>query len=394
MLAPRRSPAVTAPYGNTDHAIQVFTSVGFQSVSESEYIQYVARLRPDIVVGLSDISYGTIPGTKRVEKMGHRTGKWLDSLITELKTEADNSKSLSAIFAPVLPIDFHLQWEYLHHIVDELAESISGLAFYSSSLLPDIPATTRLSSLPRLSLDEPASPHHILRQVSLGMDLFTIPFVDFATDGGLALQFEFPKAALDEESFHAKEENGSSRVKPLAIDLSLPKHAKSVAPLMKNCNCYACTSHHRAYIHHLLSAKEMLGWVLLQIHNHQILSSFFSAIQESIKAGTYEADREIFEREYESELPEGTGQKPRARGYQFKSEGPGEKKKNKPAWGNQGGAEEVNGGGGDTPLVPEEEDATELKEKGFAEIVADGSITESVKPGLTVKHKMSSYVSI
>ncbi len=307
--------------------------------------------------------------------MGDRTLQWLDSLITELETEADISKSSSAVFAPVLPIDFHSQYEYLHHVADELAESISGLAFYSSSLLPDIPATTTLSSLPRLSLDEPASPHHILRQISLGMDLFTIPFVGFATDAGLALHFELPKPALNEESIHAKE-NGLSRIKPLAIDLSLPENATSVTPLMRNCKCYACTSHHRAYIHHLLSAKEMLGWVLLQIHNHQVLSSFFSAIQQSIKAGTFEADKYSFEGEYESELPEGTGQKPRARGYHFKSEGPGEKRKNKPAWGNLGDGD---ADGGDTPLVPEE-DSTKLEEKGFAE-VADSSITESAKRG-------------
>jgi queuine tRNA-ribosyltransferase accessory subunit len=362
LLAPRRTPAVAAPLGNTDRSISTFTSVGFQTLSNDKYINYVQTLRPDMVVGLADVPYGTLPGTKRIEKMGDRTSQWLDSLVSDLATPEGN---LPAIFAPVLPIDFHAQSEYLHHIADDLADSISGLAFYSSSLLPDIPATTAVSWLPRLSLDEPASPHHILRQISLGMDLFAIPFIGFATDSGLALTFKFTQTPFDTESLSPDDRNPSG-VKPLAIDLSLPSHATSTTPLMPGCECYACTAHHRAYIHHLLSAKEMLCWVLLQIHNHHILSEFFSDIQASISAGTFESNRDAFERRYESDLLEGTGQRPRARGYHFKSEGPGEQKRNKPAWGALGG-DDMDGGGEDTPVLVPDETSKELEDKGFAE---------------------------
>jgi queuine tRNA-ribosyltransferase subunit QTRTD1 len=345
LLAPRRTPAVSAPTGNTDHSIWLFSSVGFQPLKTSSYIEYVQKLQPDITIGLADISYGTLPGTKRVEKMGDRTSCWLDSMSSAIGQSEENENSTPAIFAPVLSIDFHSQSEYLHHIADDLADSISGLAFYSSSLLPDIPATTAMTRLPRLSLDEPPSPHHILRQISLGMDLFTIPFINFATDSGLALTFKFPKSPSDDSA--CTEANGSSTIKPLAIDLSSPSHATSTIPLTPACTCYACTTHHRAYIQHLLSAREMLGWVLLQIHNHHMLSAFFADIRESIRAGTFEECKDRFEREYESELPEGTGQRPRARGYHFKSEGKGEPKRNKPAWGALvDGEGDVSGSGG------------------------------------------------
>jgi queuine tRNA-ribosyltransferase accessory subunit len=363
---------VSAPTGNTDHSIWLFSSVGFQPLKNSSYIEYVQKLQPDIAVGLADISYGTLPGTKRVEKMGDRTSRWLDSMLSAVGQSEENENSASAIFAPVLSVDFHSQSEYLHHVADDIADSISGLAFYSSSLLPDIPATTAMTRLTRLSLDEPSSPHHILRQISLGMDLFTIPFVSFATDSGLALTFEFPKSPSDNPA--AVEAKGSAGIKPLAIDLSSPSNATATIPLTPHCSCYACTSHHRAYIQHLLSAREMLGWVLLQIHNHHVLSAFFADIRASIQAGVFEECKDKFEREYESELPEGSGQRPRARGYHFKSEGKGEPKRNKPAWGalgdgNGDGDASGSGDGEETPALVPEGNARELEEKGFAEAV-------------------------
>jgi queuine tRNA-ribosyltransferase accessory subunit len=369
---------VSAPIGSTDQSIWLFTSVGFQPLSNDSYIKYVQKLKPDIAIGLADVTYGSLPGTKRIEKMSDRTSNWLDEMLSGLARPEEQGSP--AIFAPVLPVEFHSQSEYLNHIADDLADRICGLAFYSSSLLPDIPATHTMTLLPRLSLDEPSSPQHILRQVSLGMDVFTIPFVSFATDAGLALTFEFPKSLIPNSDLTVTPENpGEERILPLAIDLSSPVHATSVAPLLANCACYACTSHHRAYIQHLLSAREMLGWVLLQIHNHHVLSSFFANIRESIKNGVFEECKDAFERKYESELPEGSGERPRARGYHFKSEG-GEKKRNKPAWGALGDGEveehdskeaegDESGNGDETPALVPEGNANELEQKGFAEAV-------------------------
>ena len=354
LLAPRRTPAVTAPNGNTNTSTSIFTSTGFQILSNKTYIDSVRKLRPDIGIALADIPYGALPGTKRVAKMGDRTQEWLTQLINEKSGE-------QAIFAPVLPIDFHSQSEYLNCVADDLGPDISGLAFYDSNLLPDIPATTSLAELPRLSLDEPSSPHHILRQISLGMDIFTIPFIGFATDAGIALTFRFPRPQPDESVI--PNGSGTSAI-PLGINMWTSNHATYLIPLSNSCKCYTCTSHHRAYIQHLLSAKEMLGWVLIQIHNYHILSEFFASIRESIRNGTFEADAREFGRMYESELPEKSGQGPRIRGYHFKSEGPGEEKKNKAAWGNLGGDDQVGGN-----LVPNE-GSMELEEKGFAEKVA------------------------
>jgi queuine tRNA-ribosyltransferase subunit QTRTD1 len=368
-MAPRRTPAVSAPHGNTDGGVSVYTSNGFYSLKAKTYAEYVKTLKPDIAIALGDVPYGPLPGVKRTAKMGDRTSIWVDEFLSDLsKSDETNSKSTAEVFAPVLPIPFVNQWEYLNHVADDLVTSISGLAFYSSSLLPEIPATTAISRLPRLSLDNPHSPHEILRQISLGMDIFTVPFVGFATDGGVALTFEFPAPSTSEN-----ENAGTTGPTALASDLSLPIHASSTTPLSRNCTCYACTQHHRAYIQHLLHAKEMLGWVLLNIHNHAVLSRFFQGVRESITNGTFEKNKEAFERFYEAEIAQGQGQKPRARGYHFKSEGPGERKKNKPAWGSlgdgHGGEKEKKVKKVEEDRVRPEEAADVLDEMGFAEKV-------------------------
>jgi queuine tRNA-ribosyltransferase accessory subunit len=353
LLAPRRTPAVSAPNGNSNTAISIFTSTGFQVLSNKSYISYIEKLRPDIAIALADIPYGTLPGTKRVAKMGDRTQEWLSQLLNEKREE-------QTVFAPVLPIDFLDQSEYLNNIADDLADKVSGLAFYDSNLVPDIPATTAISKLPRLSLDEPSSPCQLLRQVSLGMDLFTVPFIGFATDAGIALTFRFPRPLPSGAAIS----NGTGALQ-LGVDMWPAVHSTAVTPLDTSCTCYTCTSHHRAYVQHLLSAKEMLGWVLLQVHNLHVLSEFFTAIRGSIRNGTFDADREEFERIYESDMPEKSGQGPRVRGYHFKSEGPGEPKKNKTAWGNLGGD--------DQEIVADpvsDEPASEQEEERFADTLA------------------------
>jgi queuine tRNA-ribosyltransferase len=77
----------------------------------------------------------------------------------------------------------------------------------------------------------------------------------------------------------------------------------------------------------------MVAWTLLQIHNFSIMDAFFISVRESIRNGTFEKDVATFGRAYDSELPRQTGKGPRVRGYQTKSIGGGEPKKNLKAYG-------------------------------------------------------------
>ena len=53
-------------------------------------------------------------------------------------------------------------------------------------------------------------------------------------------------------------------------------------PIMSNCTCHTCQIHSRAYIYHLVCAKEMLGEVLLFIHNLHHLLEVLRSIEGAI----------------------------------------------------------------------------------------------------------------
>ena len=295
------------------------TSVGFTGLSSEYYAGAAKKLQADIVVGLADIPFGqAVIGIKRKDKMSDRTETWLRDLVVKQSTLEKGEKGWS-IFAPILPIERDLQSWYLEHLLDDMVDQISGVAIYDAYLLGDLP--DKLHHLPRLSFHAPASPQELLRQVNLGMDVFTVPFLNDATDAGIVLDFTFPAPSKDSYS-------GGRR--SLGIDMWSGDHAQSVTPLSKGCTCYACANHHRAFLQHLLAAKEMLGWVLIQLHNHEILSAFFAGVRSSIEAGAFEADVAAFEAYYEPALPEKTGQGPRVRGYQFKSESHAKREKKNP----------------------------------------------------------------
>ncbi|KOS19765.1 Queuine tRNA-ribosyltransferase-like protein [Escovopsis weberi] len=329
ILGPRRCPAVTTPVGNTAKTMSIFTSTGFRNVTVSEYASAVASLQPDIVVPMADLPHTSkTPVSKKLIRMVEHTELWLDEFLGTLSRRSRKERSAGsafiAVFAPVLPVERPIQWDYLRHLSEDVAEDVSGLAVYDANLLPELAHYAPMIPLPKLSMDAPGSPHDVLRQIALGIDICVLPFVNNASDAGVAFTFSFPVRESG---------GGGGGVEPLGINMWDAGLSTAVVPLAQDCRCYACERHHRAYVRHLLNAKEMLGWSLLQIHNHHVVDEFFGGIRGSLAAGSeqFERDRARFSASYEPELPEGTGARPRARGYHFKSEAASERI-NKPSW--------------------------------------------------------------
>ncbi|KAI1500961.1 tRNA-guanine transglycosylase family protein [Biscogniauxia marginata] len=378
ILGARRSPAVAAPMGNGRDYISIFTSTGFQKLDTKSYHRAVEAVRPDIAIPLADLTFAdskTYSNAKRQLRMVERTEDWLAEFFQLRDPEDRDSKTKhdAHIFAPLLPVDYPTQWEYINLLAQDYAQKLSGLAVYDTNILPDLGEYSSLAGLPRLSLDIITSPHDILRQVQLGIDLFTVPFLNTTSDAGIALTFVFPPPSNPAES-----------ILPLGTDMWSQAHQTSLEPLAEACECYACAKHHLAYLQHLLNAKEMLGWTLLQVHNHRVVSDFFSGVRASLSRGpeAFEEDCRRFSRVYDAEIPRGTGLRPRARGYHFKSQG-GEPKMNEAAWekfapdgaGDPTVSAEIAGlavtgaaGEGKETLVVPDGDAKELDKKGFAEI--------------------------
>ncbi len=288
ILGPRRIPPLPSSASSTSSAISIVTSLGFGILEYTDYAEAIRKLRPDIAVTMGDVLFGHKPGLKRKDAMGDRTLAWLKEQVYAMGNEDGISRT--ALFAPILPIEAEQQTFYLDALQDELSESVSGLALYDSASVDAIPKNLR--NLPRLSLGDATSPHRLLDAMALGIDAFTVPFITDATDAGIALDFSFPAHS------GAKAEGLS----PLGIDMWSSTFANDVSPLSMDCQCYTCTNHHAAFVHHLLNAKEMLGWVLLQLHNHHVVDEFFSGARDSIRNGSFECDRVNFETIYAREV--------------------------------------------------------------------------------------------
>ena len=71
------------------------------------------------------------------------------------------------------------------------------------------------------------------------------------------------------------------------LNLFNKKYELDPLPLDEKCACPTCRSYSRAYIRHLLKAKEMLGLRLCVLHNLYFYNTMMSEIREAIRAGNY-----------------------------------------------------------------------------------------------------------
>lgn len=60
-------------------------------------------------------------------------------------------------------------------------------------------------------------------------------------------------------------------------------YEKDFTPLDPECDCYACRNYTRAYIRHLIKAKEILGVRLLSIHNLKFLTKLMERVKIEIE---------------------------------------------------------------------------------------------------------------
>jgi len=60
-------------------------------------------------------------------------------------------------------------------------------------------------------------------------------------------------------------------------------------PVDESCTCYTCRNFSRAYLRHLILAREMLSATLLSIHNLHTLLSLMADLRQAIFAGTLDA---------------------------------------------------------------------------------------------------------
>ncbi len=72
------------------------------------------------------------------------------------------------------------------------------------------------------------------------------------------------------------------------LNLFNQKFERDMRPIEEGCQCPACRTYSRAYIRHLLKAKEMLGMRLCVLHNLYFYNTMMEEIRDAIDAGNYQ----------------------------------------------------------------------------------------------------------
>lgn len=72
------------------------------------------------------------------------------------------------------------------------------------------------------------------------------------------------------------------------LNLFNAKYELDTRPIEEGCQCPVCRRHSRAYIRHLLKAREMLGMRLCVLHNLYFYNTMMAEIREAIEAGNYQ----------------------------------------------------------------------------------------------------------
>jgi queuine tRNA-ribosyltransferase len=73
-------------------------------------------------------------------------------------------------------------------------------------------------------------------------------------------------------------------------NLKNARFREDFTPLDSSCPCYACQNFSRAYLSHLVRAKESLGFTLLSLHNVTELIRFTQRIRDAILGDRFTAE--------------------------------------------------------------------------------------------------------
>lgn len=77
-----------------------------------------------------------------------------------------------------------------------------------------------------------------------------------------------------------------------ALRLRNSRFMRDIGPIEEGCDCYACRNFTRGAIRHFFFASEMLGPILLSVHNMRFYQRFMADLRSALADGTFEVFRQ------------------------------------------------------------------------------------------------------
>jgi len=277
-----------------DH-IPLWTRSGKIMLNAEQYMNAIEAFQPDMYYFLSDGDTNAKSATKRVNKAVDNTIGFVKHCLDRHKKSSvlANSFAMAAITGGYctkarkkciegIPVD-----ELHGFLIDGLHNNGPEVEFIPFDEPKPIVEFV-VNNLPgdKLRVMQGCwNPMVILKLVQLGIDVFDTSYCNIVTERSSALIFCF-----DIENY--------TQDHPYEINLRQTQFADDFKPLIENCTCLACSKHTKAYIHHLVTVQELLGPLLLTIHNNHHFLKFFEKIRKSIKDGTIKQLEEIVEQQF------------------------------------------------------------------------------------------------
>ncbi len=117
------------------------------------------------------------------------------------------------------------------------------------------------------------TPDYIFESVERGIDMFDCVLQTRVARNGLAM------------TSHGK------------VTLKNAQYKEDFSPLDEECDCYCCTHHTKAYLHHLVKCNEILGARLLSLHNIRFTLKMMENIRDAINNDRFlDFKREFYEK--------------------------------------------------------------------------------------------------
>jgi queuine tRNA-ribosyltransferase len=88
--------------------------------------------------------------------------------------------------------------------------------------------------------------------------------------------------------------NGTAMTSDGKVVVRNGAYKEDFTTLDKECDCYACKNYTKAYLRHMINVNEMMGAMLISLHNITYLNKLMSDIREAIMQDSFTEFREEF----------------------------------------------------------------------------------------------------
>ncbi|XP_046389822.1 queuine tRNA-ribosyltransferase accessory subunit 2 [Ischnura elegans] len=304
-----QDPANSSPVGyNELDKVSIWSRSGREPVDPERYMDIMESFLPDMYQCLGDGETDINSTNKRILKSMKRSlDMFHKCLDRHKKSEVLKNSAFLALLQGGYDISSRVSFakdvsasDVDGYVIDGLHGNGEEVEFFEyEKAKPVIKETIKVLPEDKFRVVHGCwSPEAVLHLVEEGIDAFDSSFPFIVTERGAALTFCFKPgeeskgcpSSLGEngmnelDSAHLKSDNDSSLKEYMyEINLENKKYADDFGPLLKDCSCYCCSQHTRAYIHHLITNKELLARVLLMMHNLHHYLEFFKEIRRAIK---------------------------------------------------------------------------------------------------------------